>query len=133
VSPVETARHLGGDDVAAEIAAQHKRLQALRAAMSGERRPVAAIRSYSSLDRNARGELLIWPQNRAAVLVWLATGDQWHRAGLEGAPVAHDAAVALAYAQELARLDPSIRVWDVTMAVKFVASCVLRLYQEARR
>jgi hypothetical protein len=128
---VETARLLGGDDVAAEIAAQHERLQSLRAAMRGEGQPVTARCNYSSLDRNARGELLIWPQNRAAVLVWLATGDQWHRAGLDGAPVAHDASCALSYAQELARLDPSVRVWDATMGVKFIASCVLQLHKEA--
>lgn len=132
MSPVQTALQLGGDDVAAEVAEQHQRLEALRAAMQGTPRPLAAAFNYSSLDRNARGELLIWRQNHPAVMVWLATGDQWHRAGVDGTPLAHDAAVALSYAQELAKLDPSIKVWSVTMAVKFIASCALRLYQEAR-
>jgi hypothetical protein len=129
---VETALRLGGDDVAAEVARQHERLEALRAAMHGEGRPVAARCNHSSLDRNDRGELLIWPQNRAAVLVWLATGDQWHRSGVDGTPQAHDASCALAYAQELAREDPTVKPFRVAMDVKFIASCVLQLYRERK-
>ena len=130
---METARHLGGDDVAAEIAAQHERLEALRAAMRGTAQPLATTCNHSSLDRNARGELLIWPQNRAAVLVWLATGDQWHRSGVDGTPQAHDASCALAYAQELAREDETVKPFRVAMNVKFIASCVLQLYREGKR
>jgi hypothetical protein len=130
--PVDAARRLGGDDVAAEVAAQHQRLEALRSAFSGSVPPARRTQTHSSLDRNPRGELLLWPQNRAAALVWLQTGDQWHRAGLDGTPVAHDAGVALSYAQELARLDPSVNPWHTTMGVKFIAACVLRLSHEAR-
>ena len=130
---METALRLGGDDVAAEVAEQHERLEALRAAMRGAAQPLAITCNHSSLDRNARGELLIWPQNRAAVMVWLATGDQWHRAGMDGAPLAHDAAVALSYAQELAREDPTVKPFRVAMNVKFIASCVLQLYREGKR
>lgn len=129
--PVDAARRLGGDEVAAEVAAQHQRLEALQSAFSGGI-PARPQLTHSSLDRNDRGELLLWPQNRSAVLVWLQTGDQWHRAGLDGTPVAHNAGVALAYAQELARLDPSVNAWRTTMGVKFIAACVLRLLQEAR-
>jgi hypothetical protein len=119
--------------VAAVIATQMERIDAARAAMSPVEAVALAPFNYSSCDRNDRGELLIWHQNRPAALVWLATGDQWHRAPMDGQPLAHDASVALAYAQELARLDPQVGPWRTAMDVKFLASCVLKLHQEAKR
>jgi hypothetical protein len=128
------AQELGGDKTAESLRRQFEVLDRLTQGPDGGP-PRPPWRGPASLCRNARGELLILPENLPAVLVWLQTGNQWHRVGMEGEPVAHDARAALEYARALQEEDPTVRPWRVAADVQVIAAEVLGLMrlQRSRR
>jgi hypothetical protein len=84
---------------------------------------------------NDEGQLCVWRENQDAAALWLLIQDQWLRAGMDGVITGFDMAVALAYAQEAARMDSKIRVLSLVDQIRFVADITLREIreEEARR
>ena len=84
-------------------------------------------------DFNEDGDLYVWPENQPAVSLWLLIGDQWRRAGLEGQPVAFEMGIALEYAREMAKVDETIQVIELTQKIRYLSSCVLEIMDKRRQ
>lgn len=88
------------------------------------------------LDRDARGDLIIWEANIPAVSLWALLWDQWSHVVVEGHSIRmirFDMATALQYAKEWARDDSSVKPLLLVADLRVIADEVAILDRRRRR